>query len=148
MKAEDFVGTWRACGTDYRAKDGTITQSTVTDNPTDASHPGRIVYTADGTVIVLTTPANRRKFGGQFASGDLSSAPVEQRAEAANGVIAYAGHYEVDGERVLHLVEIAFLPDWVGTTNVRVYRFEGRRLILSTPPDAQGGVRRIHWQRV
>jgi hypothetical protein len=78
----------------------------------------------------------------------MSSAPVEQKAEAANGVIAYAGTYEVDGERVLHHVKVAFLPDWVGTTNVRVYEFTGNRLILATPADAQGGVRRIHWQRM
>ena len=147
-KAQDFVGTYRGCGMDYLAKDGTVSQSSVVANPTDASHPSRIVYTQDGTVMVLTTPPDRKPFGAKFLAGDVTGAPVEQRAEAANGVIAYAGRYEVDGDRVLHHVQVAFLPDWVGTTNVRVYRFEGNRLILSTPPDAQGGVRRIHWQRM
>jgi hypothetical protein len=148
MRAEDFVGTWRGCGQDYVARDGTVSRSSVVPHPTDETHPSRIVYTTHGTVIVLTTRAGRDPLGPRYAMGDVSGASTEQKAALAEGVVAYAGRYEVDGPRVLHHMDIAFLPDWVGQTNVRVYEFVGDRLILATPADAQGGVRRIHWQRV
>jgi len=40
------------------------------------------------------------------------------------------------------------MPDMMGTDLVRLARFEGNRLIISTEPDARGRVSVITWERV
>jgi len=63
-------------------------------------------------------------------------------------VVAYAGRYEVKGDKVCHHIDVSFFPNWVGGANVRNYKFEGKILILTTQPDADGAVERIYWERV
>jgi hypothetical protein len=50
----------------------------------------------------------------------------------APGYIAYFGTYEVDaaGDTVIHHVEGALNPSWVGGDQVRRFRFDGDRLVL------------------
>jgi hypothetical protein len=141
MNAKDFVGTYRGRGQDYVARDGTVSRITRTEPA------ARLVYTADGTVIVVSTRADRPLLPSHVSGNDFSGATPEEKASAADGSVAYAGRYEVQGDRVLHHVEVSLFPNWVGTTNVRGYQWNGNMLILSTPPDAEGGVRRIHWER-
>lgn len=141
MKAQDFVGTYRGRGHDQVAPDGTV-------SPLASGGDGRLVYTADGTVIVMSTPAGRKLLPASVSGNDLAGATMEEKAATAAGVVAYAGHYEVKGDQVLHHVEVSFFPNWVGTTNVRKFQWQGNMLILMTPPDAQGRVRRIHWEKV
>jgi hypothetical protein len=46
---------------------------------------------------------------------------------------AYCGRYEIDvkQERIVHLPEVATDPGYVGSRQIRPYRFESGRLILS-----------------
>jgi hypothetical protein len=141
VKAEDFVGTYRGRGQDQVTRDGTVSNLT-------SGGEGRLVYTADGTVMVISTRTARKPLPASVSGNDLSGATMEEKATTAEGVVAYAGHYEVKGEQVLHHVEVSFFPNWVGTTNVRKFQWQGKLLILSTPPDAQGTVRRIHWEKM
>jgi hypothetical protein len=142
VKAEDFVGTYEGRGQQYVAADGMVTP--VGEKPATA----RLVYAADGTVIVISTPAGRARLPGRVSGNDWSGATAAEKAAATDGVVAYAGRYEVQADRVLHHVEISFFPNWVGTTNVRLFQWNGRMLTLSTPPDASGGIRRILWEKV
>ena len=50
---------------------------------------------------------------------DLDATTPEQRAEAALGVVAYAGRFEVTGEEVRHSIFTAVNPNRVGDTQVR-----------------------------
>ncbi len=66
---------------------------------------------------------------------------------------AYCGTYEVrEKERqVIHRPEVAEWPHYIGTDQVRNFRFEGDRLILSLEETIPNGGRRrsrITWQRV
>ena len=142
MEAEQFVGTYRGRGQEYVAADGTVTR--VGASPAAA----RLVYASDGTVMVISTPADRPRLPSHVSGNDWSGATAAEKAAAADGVVAYAGRYEVQGDRVLHHVDVSFFPNWVGTTNVRVFQWDGNTLTLSTPPDAAGGFRRILWEKV
>ena len=67
------------------------------------------------------------------------------------GYIAYFGTYEVaaDGESVVHHVEGALNPAWVGGDQVRRMRFDGERLVLSADVK-KGGATVTHvltWER-
>ena len=49
------------------------------------------------------------------------------------GVVAYYGTYTIDEatQRVIHHVESASNPAWVGDEFIRWYRFEGPNLVIS-----------------
>lgn len=92
--------------------------------PVLGEHPrGRQIATADGRWLALVTGEGR---------------PVpktdEDRAKALRTMIAYTGRYTVDAEKIVTKVEAAWNEAWVGTEQVRFYRFEGDRLLIESPP--------------
>ncbi len=48
---------------------------------------------------------------------------------------------------MVHHVEVALIPDWVGNALMRLAAFEGERLVLSTETDGDGRVTVITWER-
>lgn len=140
LKAEDLIGIYVGRGQDYLAKDGTVVKPPERPGPS----PSRIAYTKEGMVIVVSTPANRAKVDAK----DPSQATLEEKARMADGVVAYAGRYEIKGDTVIHHIEVSFFPNLVGRANVRKPTFQGKLLILTTEPDEKGGVQRIYWERV
>ena len=72
---------------------------------------------------------------------------VEERAQAAAGVVAYAGRYEVEGDVVRHIIYTSLNPNLIGTAQPRRATLAGDDLTLSTLPDAKGNFFRIRWRR-
>jgi len=140
LKAADLIGVYAGRGQDYLAKDGTVVKSQQPAGPDDA----RIAYTREGMVIVISTPAGRPNVDAK----DPAHATVDEKARMADGVVAYAGRYEIKGDTVIHHIEVSFFPNLVGQSNVRKPTFQGRLLTLTTEPDEKGGVRRIYWERL
>lgn len=105
------------------------------------------MYSADGCVSVAIQAAARARFGTR----DLLAGSEAQLAEAASTYISYAGRYTVRGARVFHFVEVSLFPDWIGSTQERLFSFEGHRLTLSTDPIPLGGqsvTAVLIWERV
>lgn len=123
---------------EYRYPDGRVR------HPYGREATGYIIYTADGRMSATLMAGDRVPFGTEFGRGDGR----EAKAAAFETYLSYAGRYEFPGDRVIHHVEVALIPDWVGTTLVRLAQFEGEHLILSTEADARGRVTVIIWERV
>ena len=140
MDASDFVGTYKGRGHEQIDKDGKVTHL----RDPQIERPARIVYTKEGLVIVVSTPPERKRLDCKQIT-DASDADL---LEAARGVVAYAGRYEVKGDKVYHHIDVSFFPNWVGGANVRNYEFKGKLLILTTQPAEDGSVERIYWERV
>ena len=92
-------------------------------------------------------------YGGRkrLSSSDSLSAPANEQAEAFRTFIAYAGRYALDGDRVIHHVEISSIQDWVDTDLIRSIKFEGERIVLAAPPSLDGGkiqTFELIWQRL
>ena len=94
--------------------------------------------------------------GQVMRPGRMEVAPGEwgtqQVRSAYAGYIAYFGTYEVgpSGDEVVHHVQGALNPAWVGGHQVRRLRFDGELLILSTEV-AKGGVMVNHvltWRKL
>ncbi|MDB5804340.1 MAG: hypothetical protein JWN73_1662 [Betaproteobacteria bacterium] len=114
-----------------------------------AKPDGLIVYGGDGRMVALITHEGRARI-----DGDRQAAPADQRATAYESSIGYAGPYTVDGERVVHHVDVSTYPNWVGTDLKRFYTREGQgedeSLTLRTPPQMQNGkvtVMKLIWRR-
>jgi hypothetical protein len=87
----------------------------------------------------------------QFESHRFREGKTEDKAASFNGYISYAGPYTVGEDTVTHHVEVAWFPNMVGLDNVRGYRLEGNRVILSVPPVTVDGTvvtQHLTWEKV
>jgi hypothetical protein len=139
---DDLTGSWRL---------------TCWDHSIDGSHrgfplgedaEGQIIYAPDGNMSAILMQARREPFGAaQFHQGT-----AEQREVAALTYISYGGTYELDGDRVVHHLDFALFPDWIGTDLIRVVSWEGDQLVLTTLPETTTSgktvVNRLIWRRV
>ncbi|MBM3882834.1 MAG: hypothetical protein FJ387_24445 [Verrucomicrobia bacterium] len=126
---ERFVGTWKLVSFENRTAEGEVTF------PFGEDATGCLIYTAAGRMSVMLSKAGRAPFG----TPDPMAVEVEEKAAAFESCIAYAGTYEVGEGRIIHRLEQCTLPNWIGSEQMRFYRFEGDRLILETPPTPTTG---------
>ena len=141
VTAADLVGVYRQIGEEVVDAAGKLIHS-------DSNRSSQIMYSADGYVGVVSTPAGRKPLATSGGRTDLGGATPEELAEVTRSVTCYAGHYEMKGDEVHHHVEMALSPNLIGQTMIRRVQLNGADLTLSARPDAQGQVRRILWRRV
>ncbi len=139
MTKDDLVGVWRERGREIVRADGTA--------EADVPRASQIMYTADGYMAVVNAPIERTRVKETAPRMDLDATSAAERAEAAIGVVAYAGTFEVTGEEVRHHLFTAINPNRVGDTQRRHITLKGDDLTLTAPTDAQGNHFRIHWRR-
>ena len=139
--SDNIVGTWKLVSFSGVTANGEA-KRLMGDKPT-----GFLTYTSDGRMSVIITAENRKS----LSVPDRIAAPVAERAEAFSTLIAYAGRYTMNDDRITHRVEASAMPNQVGTDQVRTAKLEGEHLILRTPPIVQGGVEirtELIWERV
>lgn len=113
-----IVGTWKLVSVVY--EDAMTGERT----PVLGAHPkGCQIATPEGRWLALVT-----------AEGRTLPQTDEERATALRTMIAYTGKYRLQDGKVITKVEAAWNEAWVGTEQVRAYRFEGDRLHLESPP--------------
>ena len=83
---------------------------------------------------------------------DLAKLTDQERAELFRTMAAYAGTFKVEGTRVLHHVDISWNENWTGSVQVRSFRLEGRRLIITggpqIGPDGREVIAVLTWEKV
>jgi hypothetical protein len=139
---EALIGT-------YRLVDWVFTLDGVMPrHPFGADARGLLTYTADGHVWAALMHMNRPVLGTR----SLLDASEHDQASAAAGYLSYAGTYRVEGDEVVHHVEVSLFPDWIGEDQRRRFRFEGDELILETPETITSQGKRakntLRWRRV
>ncbi len=140
LKADALLGTW------YLAEAFAIDDQEARLYDVYGDRPSGVIhYGADGRMMALIAHAGR-----PLLSGDRQAAPADERAAAYKSSIGYAGRFEIDGDWVMHHVDVSTYPNWVGGTLCRQAALEAGRLVLLTAPQMQDGVRtviRLVWQR-
>ena len=104
------------------------------DEPT-----GRISYDAAGRMWAMVLPPGRSPY--------TNESTAEEVRDAMRGVITYYGTYTIDEPtgRVIHHLEAASNPAWIGDDFVRWFRFEGPNLEISLNPDFENT---LLWERL
>jgi len=136
-----LIGTWKLVSV--------VNEDVSTGKKTDFFGPnpdGYINYGQDGRMIVINTRGGRKKPAG-------ASPTAEEATDLFRSVLAYAGTYTIDGNRVTHHVDISWNEAWTGTHQTRIARFEGDRVHLSTEPTpdpvvGKMSVRTITWEKM
>lgn len=120
-RADDFdriVGNWQLVSVLY--EDATTKERT----PVLGEHPkGYQIATASGRWLALVTAEGR-----SVPTNDL------ERSNALRSMISYTGRFRVEEGRVITKVEAAWNESWVGSEQIRAYRFDGDLLHLESPP--------------
>jgi hypothetical protein len=137
-----LVGSWKLISFHSQDSSGQRTY------PFGKDARGRLVYEADGRMAVQLMNPNRPG----FASDDpLVTSEVQVRA-AFGGYTAYYGSYSVnpDEQTIVHHIEAALLPNWVGTDQQRHFEIDGNCLTLQGPLLLGGvpGVVSLVWERL
>lgn len=109
LTAHELVGRWDIVSWAQEYDDGR------TVLPMGEHLVGFIRYTADGDMVAMISTADRPRFttGGQWDAEDT------EMAAAYRSMLAYAGRYELDGDVVVHHVEISAYPGWIGSAQRR-----------------------------
>ena len=126
FSASALVGGWRLLAWETRDSAGNVGRPL-------GDHPeGRLLYSADGLMSVHMARASREAF--REVSGNPFGGGPEQAAAAYRSYLAYSGRYRLDGDTVVHEVDLSLFPDWVGHSQARRVTLTGSRLVLGIPP--------------
>ena len=90
------------------------------------AHPsGYISYGADCRVYTIVTKEGRK--------APAALVPTEaERVNLYSGLIAYAGTYSIDGDRVSHHIDASWNEAWTGTTQIRQFKIEANTLHITS----------------
>jgi hypothetical protein len=112
---------------------------------------GRLLYDEAGRVFVQLMNPGRRSVGGistRGAATAIASSSADDMREMLTGFNAYFGTFDIDQAAgiVIHHLQSALIPSWVGTDQRRKYEFSaaGELIILNTAGRADY---RLVWRR-
>jgi len=118
----DLVGTWK-----FISYLRTYPETGKNTNIMGEHPNGYLIYTAEGRMMVIVVPDNRKP-----------PKVDEDRIALHKYMVAYSGRYSVDGGQVVHHVDVSWNQAWTGTALVRFFKREGDKLTITTAPTKYG----------
>jgi hypothetical protein len=138
----ELVGTWKLVSFHSQGANGRIAY------PFGKNARGRLIYEPDGRMAVQLMNPDRPGF---TSDDPLVTSEAEVRA-AFGGYTAYYGTYSVNPDKrtIVHRIEAALRPDWVGTDQSRQFEYDGKYLTLKGPLVLGGveGTVSLVWERL
>jgi hypothetical protein len=136
--SEGIVGAWSLVSFD-------VDQGKGSEKPRFGPDPvGYLIYSANARMAAVLAGTHRPA----LKSPEGTAASEAERTEALLNFLAYAGRYEVRGDRVFHHVEVSVFTNLMGTTLERQFRIEGDLLTIRTlPPEIWGSSNVLVWKR-
>jgi Lipocalin-like domain len=116
------LGTWKLQS--FTTEDLETGQKT---EPLGAHPSGYLTYGPDCRMSLVIVEDNRK------APSALVPTDAE-KIDLYNGLIAYAGTYAIDGDKVSHHIDASWNQAWTGTTQVRQFTIDGNTLHIRTMP--------------
>lgn len=133
-----FVGSWRLLSYELRLPSGVVAK------PLGDCPLGRILYLENGQMSAQVVGSMLN----HLANAEPEQATPEEADRAWRNYLGYWGTYTVDAAAgvVVHTVEGAWFPNWVGRKQIRRYRFNGDQLTLEA--DSPSWHATLVWQRI
>ena len=127
----NLLGTWRLVSFEARASKGQL------HYPLGEHVSGLLMYDAGGNMSAHVMRDDRPL----FAANDPDRGTDAEVRAAFDGYASYFGTYTIDHatQTVTHHIRGAWYPNWIGDDQLRHFKFDGSRLVLSTPPLVSDG---------
>jgi Lipocalin-like domain len=110
-----LLGTWRLVSFEAEFQKTGEREPVLGKNPT-----GYVIYTPEGRYMVILTGEGRK-----------AAKTDQDRAELMKSMFAYTGLYRLEGDKIITKVDASWNPEFLGTEQVRYFRFDGDRLQLT-----------------
>jgi hypothetical protein len=135
----DIVGSWELQSL-YRQRHDGSREALYGDRPS-----GRLTYTPDGVVHAILVSDDRPC----PSSMDMAD---KDRAGLFQTMVAYSGTYRVEGNKVIHAVDVSWNQLWTSTDLVRFYELKDDVLRIITAPtvdplDGTSNIYVLEWRR-
>src|SRR5438067_6112352 len=129
--ARSMLGTWRLVSFEARDSKGQP------QFPLGKQVFGQLFYDAGGNMSAHVMRNDRLL----FAANDPGRGTDAEVRAAFDGHASYFGTYTIDEatQSVTHHVRGGWYPNWIGNDQLRYFKFDGSRLVLSTPPLVSDG---------
>ena len=144
-----LIGIWKLISATAIAADGTVNSDVYGTHPV-----GYITYTSDGHMMVMFSRSDRLSLSQEVRSplsSEMQSLSTKELAQAFTTFNAYAGTYTLSHNTVTHHIEIASIPNRVGTSLVRIFTLSENQITLRTPPVLSDGIETVFelvWERI
>lgn len=143
LTAAQIVGTWALADFVVEVSDGRRF------HPFGEGARGRILYGEDGFMSAILSRPERP---GLSTDGLEAAAAASDGAKARSfdSYLSYGGRWRLEGGAVHHHVDLALVPDVVGTVLRRTARLDGDALVLTYDrPTRSGATARyvLRWRR-
>ena len=126
MDCSSLLGTWRLQSFRTEFQD---THQTV--EPFGAHPSGYLSYGADCRMYAIVVGDGRKPPVG----ADPTDA---EKIELFTRMVAYAGTYTIEGDKVIHHVDISWNEAWTGTAQLRQFKVEGDSLRIRAQDSLDG----------
>jgi len=93
----------------------------------------KVVFGERPNGYLILTPQGRM-MGLLTAQGRKPPQTEAEREAAYRSMLAYSGRYRVEGDQFITKVDVSWNEAWVGTEQARLYKVEGTRLQVLSPP--------------
>jgi hypothetical protein len=117
-----LLGTWKLQSLVYE-----VIATGVRSMPFGEHPNGCLSYSLNGRMYVILVMDDRPKPRNLVPTD-------EEKVKLQGSMLAYAGTYTVDGEKVVNHVDISWNESWTGTDQVRFYKVDGDTLTITTTP--------------
>lgn len=138
---QDLIGHWRLVSF-VEQQHGGVWADALGPNP-----KGCISYWPSGHMQVLIGAPDRPRFRGEWAG-----IPDRDKAACLDRMVAYSGRFTLAQDRLLHHVDVCWIPNWEGRDLVRLVSFPApNQLLLRTETATDGRARpmqEVLWERV
>jgi len=131
MSKDLLLGTWKLVSFEYKSNEELLFY------PYGKNPSGRMYYDKEGFMAIIISRKDRPLLS---ASDDLIKVREHEKARLPKGFIAYSGKYEIFTDKIVHHLDICFIPNWVGTAREFYYTFNNEYLLLSTPLQELRGI--------
>ena len=139
MTANSIEGVWKLVKYSRRFLDTGEVRS-------DMLPQAYILYTPGGFMMSITVEEKREPPAGEVLTD-------EERVRLFKTIIsAYSGTYIVEGDKVIHDVNLSWNEAWTGTQQMRLFKVSGDELVIETTPrtagtDTRQFINTLTWER-
>ncbi|MEH2026203.1 lipocalin-like domain-containing protein [Nostoc sp.] len=158
MTNPNFVGVWKLVSWKTENPNGKIIY------PYGKNPIGHLTYTQDGYISANIMKDNclplelsveeliktRKVFLNPwllFRNGRKYIKAIIRYFKSSINYISYSGKYQIQGDKVIHHVEVSLIPDWIGKDLERTFEITDHELLLTTLP-LDGSPQYLQWKRI
>jgi hypothetical protein len=115
-ESSKVIGIWKLVSLESEFQTTGEREPVLGNNPS-----GYLILTPEGRMMAVLTGEGRKE-----------PKTDQDRADLQRSMLAYTGMYRLEGDKWITKVDVAWHPAWVGTEQVRFFKFEGDRLHVMT----------------